>query len=171
MGAKAPFFIPDLFVILPLTYHAMKYIYILFCSIFLLACQTDSSLVPKTKTEILLSTTWQIQEVRASGYLNGTVYQRGRTAEGSQYDMSKVRLTFKADGTCLAIDNTGNNSASGKWKLINNDTQLQISETNYFVLDGIGNIVTLEKSDFTFSGTRTYRASYVDATVQMIPAP
>lgn len=149
----------------------MRYIYILLSLSMLFACQTDASLEPKTKTEILLSTTWQIQEVTASGYLNGTVYQRGRTAEGSQYDMSKVRLTFKLDGTCLAIDNTGNNSAAGRWKLINNDTQLQIFETNYFVLDGIGNINNLIKSEFNFSGTRTYKSTYIDATVRMVPVP
>ena len=149
----------------------MRNLYILFCLSFLFSCQTDTSLNPQTKTDILLSSTWQIQEVIASGYLNGTVYQRGRTAEGSQYDMSKVRLTFKSDGTCNAIDNTGNNSASGKWKLINNDTQLQITETNYFVLDGLGNIVNLTKSEFAFSGTRTYKSTYVDATVKMVPVP
>ena len=148
----------------------MKYIYILFSLSFLLACQTDSSLVPKTKTEILLSTTWQIQEVTASGYLNGTVYQRGRTAEGSQYDMSKVRLTFYSNGSCQAIDNTGNNSASGKWKLINNDTQLQISETNYFVLDGIGDINSLLNTEFVFSGSRSYKSTFVNASVKMVPA-
>ncbi len=134
------------------------------------SCQPESGVEPKTRTEILLSTTWMIQEVTASGYLNGTVYQRGRTAEGSQYDMSKVRLTFKADGTCVAIDNTGNNSASGKWKLVNNDSQLQISETNYFVLDGIGDINSILKTEFIFSGSRTYKSTYVNATVHMIPA-
>jgi hypothetical protein len=149
----------------------MKYIYFLICLLFLVACQKDSSLDPKTKTEILLSTTWQIQEVTASGYLNGTVYQRGRTADGSQYDMSKVRLTFYSNGTCQAIDNTGNNTASGKWKLINNDSQLQISETNYFVLDGIGEINSLLKSEFVFSGTRSYKSTYVNASVRMVPAP
>jgi hypothetical protein len=148
----------------------MKYIYFLICLLFIVACQKDSSLDPKTKTEILLSTTWQIQEVTASGYLNGTVYQRGRTADGSQYDMSKVRLTFYSNGTCQAIDNTGNNTASGKWKLINNDSQLQISETNYFVLDGIGDINSLLKSEFVFSGTRTYKSTYVNASVRMVPA-
>ncbi|MEN9729089.1 MAG: hypothetical protein RLZ91_206 [Bacteroidota bacterium] len=148
----------------------MRYIYILFCLSFLFSCQPDATLDPRTKTEILLSTTWQIQEVSATGYLNGTVYQRGRTAEGSQYDMSKVRLTFYANGTCQAIDNTGNNTASGKWKLINNDTQLQISETNYFVLDGVGDINSLLRTEFVFSGSRTYKSTYVNATVKMVPA-
>jgi len=147
----------------------MRYIYIIFCLIFLIACQ-DSSLDPRTKTEILLSKTWQIQEITANGYLNGTVYQRGRTAEGSQYDMSKVRLTFFSNGTCQAIDNTGNNTASGKWKLINNDKQLQIFETNYFVLDGIGEVNSLLKTEFVFSGTRSYKSTFVNATVRMVPA-
>lgn len=149
----------------------MRYLSILFCLVALFSCQPDSGLEPRTKSEILTSTIWQIQEVNASGYLNGTVYRRGRTAEGSQYDMSKVRLTFRSDGTCFAIDNTGNNAATGKWKLINNESQLQISETNYFVLDGVGSIITIAKSEFTFSGTRTYRLSYIDATVQMVPVP
>jgi hypothetical protein len=148
----------------------MRSILFLFYLLFIGSCQIESSLDPKTKTEILLSTTWQIQEVSASGYLNGTVYQRGRTADGSQYDMSKVRLTFYSNGTCQAIDNTGNNTASGKWKLINNDTQLQISETNYFVLDGIGEVNSLLKSEFVFSGTRTYKSTYVKASVRMVPA-
>lgn len=147
----------------------MRYIYIVFCLIFLIACQ-DSSLDPRTKTEILLSKTWQIQEITANGYLNGSVYQRGRTAEGSQYDMSKVRLTFFSNGTCQAIDNTGNNTASGKWKLINNDKQLQIFETNYFVLDGIGEVNSLLKTEFVFSGTRSYKSTFVNATVRMVPA-
>ena len=148
----------------------MRSILFLFCLLFIGSCQMESSLDPKTKREILLSTTWQIQEVSASGYLNGTVYQRGRTADGSQYDMSKVRLTFYSNGTCQAIDNTGNNTASGKWKLINNDTQLQISETNYFVLDGIGEVKSLLKSEFVFSGTRTYKSTYINASVRMVPA-
>lgn len=149
----------------------MRYIYILLSLSMLFACQTDASLEPKTKTEILLSTTWQIQEITATGYLNGTVYQRGRTAEGSQYDMSKVRLTFYANGTCLAIDNTGNNTASGKWKLINDEKQLQISETNYFIIDGIGDINSILKTEFAFSGTRTYKSTFVNAFVKMVPAP
>lgn len=148
----------------------MRYIYILLSLSLLFSCQSDADLVPKTKTEILLSTTWQIQEVTASGYLNGTVYQRGRTAEGSQYDMSKVRLTFYANGTCQAIDNTGNNTASGKWKLINDDKQLQISETNYFIIDGVGEINSLLRTEFVFSGTRTYKSTFVNASVKMVPA-
>ncbi|MEY4987240.1 MAG: hypothetical protein RL567_1019 [Bacteroidota bacterium] len=148
----------------------MRYIYILLSLSLLFSCQSDADLEPKTKTEILLSTTWQIQEVTASGYLNGTVYQRGRTAEGSQYDMSKVRLTFYANGTCQAIDNTGNNTASGKWKLINDDKQLQISETNYFIIDGVGEINSLLRTEFVFSGTRTYKSTFVNASVKMVPA-
>jgi hypothetical protein len=81
-----------------------------------------------------------------------------------------VRLTFFSNGTCQAIDNTGNNTASGKWKLINNDKQLQIFETNYFVLDGIGEVNSLLKTEFVFSGTRSYKSTFVNATVRMVPA-
>lgn len=148
----------------------MKYLIASFALFLFQSCGIDDA-TNLTKSQILASKTWQIQEVTASGYLNGQVYLRGRTAEGSQYDMSKVRLTFKSDGTCFAIDNTGNNSSSGKWKLNDAKTQLTISETNYFVLDGIGSIVNLSSSNFTFSGSRTYRASSIESTVKMVPVP
>ena len=149
----------------------LKYLAAFGLFIFFSGCKDQVDFEPKTKTEILLNYTWQIQEVNATGYLNGQVYLRGRTAEGSQYDVSKVRLTFKADGTCLAIDNTGNSTATGNWKLSNSDTKLIISNTNNYLLDGEGDVLTITKSEFTFSGSRTYRNTTVQATVKMTPVP
>ena len=149
----------------------LRYLGVIGLFLFFSGCKDQADFEPKTKTEILLNYTWQIQEVNATGYLNGQVYLRGRTAEGSQYDVSKVRLTFKKDGTCLAIDNTGNSTATGNWKLSNSDTKLIISNTNNYLLDGEGDVLTIAKNEFSFGGSRTYRNTTVQATVKMTPVP
>jgi hypothetical protein len=148
-----------------------KYLIAFSFLISLVGCKSQTEFDPKTKTEILLNYTWQVQEVNASGYLSGQVYLRGRTPEGSQYDVSKVRLTFKSDGTCIAIDNTGNSTTTGNWKLSNSDTKLIISNTNNYLLDGEGDVITVSKTEFTFGGSRTYKNTSVQATVKMTPIP
>jgi hypothetical protein len=148
-----------------------KYLIAFSFLISLIGCKSQTEFDPKTKTEILLNYTWQVQEVNASGYLSGQVYLRGRTPEGSQYDVSKVRLTFKSDGTCIAIDNTGNSTTTGNWKLANPDTKLIISNTNNYLLDGEGDVITVSKTEFTFGGSRTYKNTSVQATVKMTPIP
>jgi hypothetical protein len=125
---------------------------------------------PKTKTQILVSKVWMIQEVNTSGYLEGQVFLRGSTPEGSPYDLSKVRVTFKPDGTAFAIDNTGNSTATGKWKLSSNDLNLLVSETNNFLLDGAGDVLGISETEFSFKGSRNYRSNAINATVRMIPA-
>ncbi len=148
-----------------------KYLIAFSFLISLIGCKSQTEFDPKTKTEILLNYTWQVQEVNATGYLSGQVYLRGRTPEGSQYDVSKVRLTFKSDGTCIAIDNTGNSTTTGNWKLSNSDTKLIISNTNNYLLDGEGDLITVSKTEFTFGGSRTYKNTSVQATVKMTPIP
>jgi hypothetical protein len=148
-----------------------KYLIAFSFLISLIGCKSQTEFDPKTKTEILLNYTWQVQEVNATGYLSGQVYLRGRTPEGSQYDVSKVRLTFKSDGTCIAIDNTGNSTTTGNWKLSNSDTKLIISNTNNYLLDGEGDVITVSKTEFTFGGSRTYKNTSVQATVKMTPVP
>jgi hypothetical protein len=125
---------------------------------------------PKTPSEILQSTTWMVESTQATGYLTGLIYQRGRTAEGSQYDMSKIRVTFYSDGTVSAIDNTGNAQSKGKWSLSENDTKINITSAGNELLNGVGVINALTTTDFTFSGERTYQSQLVKATVRMIPA-
>ncbi len=143
-------------------------IYFLFIFSFISCKESVSG--PKTKTEILVSKVWMIQEVNASGYLQGQVFLRGKTPEGSPYDLSKVRVTFKSDGTAFAIDNTGNSTATGKWKLANNDIDLLVSDTNNFLLDGAGTVIGISETEFSFKGSRTYRSNAIEATVRMVPA-
>lgn len=125
---------------------------------------------PVTKTAILQSKTWMISTVDATGYLSGRIYERGRTPEGSTYDLSKVRVTFKANGSADAIDNTGNLPTSGKWKLTNSDTKIEVSDTQNYLLDGIGEVNSVLATEFVFSGSRTVKGQTISATVRMIPA-
>lgn len=126
---------------------------------------------PTTKSEILQSKTWMVQSVQASGYLSGMIYERGRTPEGSTYDLSKVRVQFLPGGKVSAIDNTGNAQTTGSWAFIENDSKISISSSQNYLLDGTGNIIALTSTDFTFSGSRTYKSQLVEATVKMVPAP
>ncbi|MHA8066543.1 hypothetical protein V7S76_07655 [Aquirufa sp. ROCK2-A2] len=142
-----------------------------FLLIFTLFSCTETVSGPKTKTEILVSKVWMIQEVNALGYLEGQVFSRGKTPEGSPYDLSKVRVTFKKDGTAFAIDNTGNSTATGKWKLGTNETEILVSETNNFLLDGTGTVIGISETEFSFQGSRTYKSNAINATVKMVPAP
>lgn len=147
---------------------SFKIIFLLLVSVLFLSCVKKNE--PVTKSEILQSTTWMVESAQASGYLSGLVYQRGKTAEGSQYDMSKIRVTFYADGKVSAIDNTGNAQTSGKWLLSDNETKINISSAGNDLLNGIGLIEVLTTSNFTFSGERTYQGQSVKATIKMIPA-
>ncbi|MHA8049617.1 hypothetical protein V7S79_00705 [Aquirufa sp. ROCK-SH2] len=147
----------------------IKFIIYIISLFSILSCKESVS-GPKTKTEILVSKVWMIQEVNASGYLQGQVFLRGKTPEGSPYDLSKVRVTFKSDGTAFAIDNTGNSTATGKWKLGSNEIDLLVSDTNNFLLDGTGTVLGITETEFSFKGSRTYRSNAIDATVRMVPA-
>ncbi len=148
----------------------MRRIYTLFfLGLSLFACTTDNA--PKTKSEILVSKVWMIQEVNATGFLTGQVFLRGRTPEGSTYDVSKVRLSFNANGTATAIDPSGNNTARGNWKLSNGDTKLEISNTGNYLLDGSATVITITSSEFSFTGNKTYKGEPTTAVVKLVPAP
>jgi hypothetical protein len=146
----------------------LKLLLVVFVGLLLSNCKKVEE--PKTRSEIIQYTTWMVESAQASGYLTGLIYQRGRTAEGSQYDMSKIRVTFYADGTISAIDNTGNAQKNGKWSLSENDSKIVISSSNNDLLNGIGDINVLSTTEFTFSGERTYKSQLLKATVRMIPA-
>lgn len=139
-------------------------------SVGLISLQCTKADEPTTPSEILQSTTWMVESTQASGYLTGLIYQRGRTPEGNPYDMSKIRVSFYADGSVSAIDNTGNAQSKGKWMLSDNNTKIIISSAGNELLNGVGQINSLTTSEFTFSGERTYQSQAVRATVRMIPA-
>ena len=146
----------------------LKIVLILFVGFLVSDCNKVNE--PKTRSEILRYTTWMVESTQASGYLTGLIYQRGKTAEGSQYDMSKIRVTFFADGTVSAIDNTGNAQSKGKWSLTENDTKISITSAGNDLLNGVGDINVLNTTEFTFSGERFYQGQSVKANVRMIPA-
>ncbi len=146
----------------------LKLVLTLFLGYLLAGCNKIEE--PKTRTDILQYTTWMVESAQATGYLTGQIYKRGVTAEGSPYDMSKIRVSFYSNGTISAIDNTGNAQKNGKWTLTENDTKIVISSADNELLNGLGNINSLTTAEFTFSGERLYKSELVKATVRMIPA-
>lgn len=145
--------------------------FLLIFSIF--SCKEDQATVtPKTKTENLTSTVWQVQSASASGGLV-VVYSRDQASNG--YDLSKVRLSFKTNGTVTAIDNNGNTSSNGTWKFTNNEATIEITGVNVAGLSaGSLTVVQLTDKNFDFNSKASFPQlgiSDVDATVKMTPAP
>jgi hypothetical protein len=153
----------------------MTHIKITLLSLFLIlsvfACKEDQVVAVKTKTEILTNTIWQIQSASASGGL-AVVYSRDQASNG--YDLSKVRLTFKADGTASGIDNNGNTSSNGTWKFSNNEGTVEVSNINIGgISSGTLTILQLTEKNFDFSSKASFPQigiSEIEATIKMIPA-
>ncbi len=148
---------------------------IIFLSLFLvisvMACKEDQVTATKTKTEILTSTIWQVQSASASGGL-AVVYSRDLANNG--YDLSKVRLTFKADGTASAIDNNGNSSSSGSWKFTNNEGSIELSNISFGgFTSGTLTVIQITEKNFDFSSKASFPdlgISDIEATIKMTPA-
>ncbi|MBB6003236.1 hypothetical protein [Arcicella rosea] len=152
----------------------LKFTVLSFLLIFLIfSCKDDKATVTlKTKTENLTSTVWQVQSASASGGLV-VVYSRDQASNG--YDLSKVRLSFKTNGTVTAIDNNGNTSSNGTWKFTNNEATIEITGINVAGLSaGSLTVVQLTDKNFDFNSKASFPQlgiSDVDATVKMTPAP
>ncbi len=152
----------------------LKFTLLSFLLVFsLLACKEDQlgTVTPKTKTENLTSTVWQVQSATASGGLV-VVYSRDQANNG--YDLSKVRLSFKANGTVTAIDNNGNTSSNGTWKFTTNETIVEITGVNVAGLSsGSLTVIQLTDKNFDFSSKASFPQlgiAEVEATVKMTPA-
>jgi hypothetical protein len=143
----------------------------LFLVLSVIACKKDDVVAVKTKTDIITGTTWQVQSASASGGL-AVVYSRDLANNG--YDLSKVRLTFKADGTASAIDNNGNSSSSGSWKFTNNEGSIELSNISFGGFSsGTLTIIQLTEKNFDFSSKASFPAlgiSDIEATIKMTPA-
>lgn len=153
----------------------MSYLKTTLLSFFLLfsiiSCKEDEVAAVKTKTQILTSTTWQVQSASASGGL-AVVYSRDLANNG--YDLSKVRLTFKADGTASAIDNNGNSSSSGSWKLTNSEGTIELSNISFGgFTSGTLTVIQLTEKNFDFTSKASFPdlgISDIEATIKMTPA-
>jgi hypothetical protein len=136
-------------------------------------CKTsDSTTVnPKTNTENLVAVTWQVQTASSSGGLL-VLYEKDKANNG--YDLSKVRLSFKSNGTVSGIDNNGNTSSNGTWKFTNSEKMIEISGINIGGISfGVLTIVKLGAQNFDFTGKASIpklNIAETEASIKMIPA-
>ncbi len=151
--------------------------FIFFLGIILLnpvffSCKKTTGVDLNSKLSLLSNTTWMIEEVYlkdANNNIDGTIFIRNKTAIGSVFDYSKVRLTLFKNGKASAIDQSGNNISSANWELSSDETKIIISGTGD-VFDGTGDLETVEKDLFIFSGIRSASSRSVFGRVRLIPA-
>jgi hypothetical protein len=159
--------------IIQLKFILMKNIALLLLSIilFVSSCKKDEVVVTKTKTELLTATTtWIVNEAEAVTLGSVSIYSRSKAT--NSYDASKVKASFKADGTVTATDPNGNSSNKGTWKFTDNDTKMVVANTNILGLDGTITILKLEAKNFDFQGSGNIPPfGAINAKIQMIPAP
>jgi hypothetical protein len=136
---------------------------------FVSSCKKDEVATPaKTKKEIISSKTWIISDVSA---LNGAVpiYKRGNSPANNQYDLDKVSLTFKTDGTLTGTDNNGNAVSAAKWALSTDETKLTISGTGIVGLDGELTVIQITETVLEVKGKATVQGITADANIKAIP--
>jgi hypothetical protein len=131
------------------------------------SCKKDETATPsKTKTQLITAKVWTPNQVIASG--STTVYQRGATPTAIWFDLDKVSLTFKADGTIAGTDNAGKALTGAKWSLSTDETKITISGSGITGLDGEALIIQLTDTNFEVKGTILYQGVSIVANLKMI---
>lgn len=132
------------------------------------SCKKDETTTPaKTKSELITAKVWIPNQVVALGSV--PVYQRGGVASANLFDLDKVVLTFKADGTISGTDNTGKALSGAKWNLSSDETKIVISGSGITGLDGEALIIQLTDTNFEVKGKATVQGITGEANLKMIP--
>jgi hypothetical protein len=140
----------------------MKYLCYLIIFTHLLSCKEsiNNSIPPSTD---LTSTTWQIQKSSAKG--GGYNLNFDKNVDYDPFQLAKVRVKFEPNGSVSGIDNNGNVVKGGVWKLIENETKLEVSDTGIFGIDGTLTIITLQKELLEFSNI--LKITQLNADIEM----
>jgi hypothetical protein len=135
--------------------------------LFVSSCKKDEVVVAKTKKELLTAKTWIPSEAAASGV---SVYKKENKPADNIYDLSKVSLSFKTDGSLTGVDNNGKTITGAKWSFSTDESMLSISNTGIAGLDGSLPIIQLLESVLEVKGKVTVPTfGTVDANIKMIP--
>jgi hypothetical protein len=123
-----------------------------FVLLLLFACKkTDCPTPTTTKADILTSKTWILQKY--SKFLNGsTTVFYGKGAPNNQIDFSKDTRNYILDGTTTAISTANGAGYRGTWRLINNETQMELQQT--YPSSGVKktiNISSLTENEFIYT--------------------
>ena len=147
----------------------LSFIFSLALLFFVASCKKDDATTPaKPKKDILVSKTWLLAEVTALGSIVAFNKDKKPTSD-NLFDLSKVRLIFKADGTMTGVDNSGKAISGGKWVLSSDDTKLTISNTGITGVDGEQTVIQITETNLDVKGKVPYLGNVVDATIKAIP--
>jgi hypothetical protein len=131
--------------------------------LFVSSCKKDEATTPsKPKKDILASKTWLLADVTALGSVVAFNKDKKPTSD-NLFDLSKVRLNFKADG------NNGKAISGGKWTLSSDDTKLTISNTGIIGVDGEQTVIQITETNLDVRGKVPYAGTTVDAVIKAIP--
>jgi hypothetical protein len=131
--------------------------------IFFAGCEKSTTDPIITQNTLLSNPTWQIQKSSAVG--GGFNLSFDKNVNYDPFQLAKVRVKFESNGAVSGIDNNGNAIKDGTWKLIENETKLEISGTGIFGIDGMLSIITLQKDLLEFSNI--LKVTQLNADIEM----
>lgn len=116
--------------------------------LFLVSC-SKSNHTTKTKAQLLTAHSWKYDQlINNYGQSNqAVVYQRG--ASNNTYNLDNDKYTYNADGTFNTTLTAAPYATSGTWKLVNNETQLQIQVNGGGTYTGT--IIQLDDANYIFT--------------------
>lgn len=133
-----------------------------FASLMILASCSKKDHQPANDAKSLLTAhTWQVEEASytESGQKYVT-YKKG--AANNDDDYSKVRQTYKADGSVVWVDQSGDSGSDGRYELLNNNQQIKL-------IYG-GTVLTCDIVQLTAT-TFSYKIPIQDGFAQFIFSP
>lgn len=135
--------------------------------IFVSSCKKDDATTPtKPKKDILVSKTWIISDVTGSGI---SAYNKNNAVGTNFYELGKVTLFFKVDGTVTGTDNNGT-AISAKWTLSTDEAKINITGSGITGIDGEKTILVLTETNFNIQGIVAIPTlGNVDAIIKFIP--
>ncbi len=125
---------------------------------FFASCKKEDTAPSKMD---MLVRTWQLEELSITvGSISQVGYKKGVTPSTNANAAALVaaRAVFKADGTVTNDITTSTVITNGRWRLLNNDTQLEVSSstTTYTYTLLMLSATNLNYTEnFTFQGTPT----------------
>jgi hypothetical protein len=136
------------------------------------SCKKDDATVTPSKSAMLTAKTWQVNTASIKSMGITIDYTKGGT--NPLYDLNKVRMTFKTDGTWTGLDIDGKTS-NGTWVLTTNDTKIELKDAtgkgNTFGVDSVvADITTLSTNNFDINFSATTTTGTGTVTIKFIPA-
>lgn len=133
---------------------------------FFASCKKEDATPSKTD---MLVRTWQLEELSiAVGSVSQVGYKKGVTPStaANAAALAAARAVFRADGTITNDITTSAVITNGRWRLLNNDTQLEVSSstTTYTYT-----LLTLSATNLNYTENYTFQGTPTVVTYKLIP--